>query len=123
LIDGRHSAEEAEAGRLGGSLAPPLLSRRLWRSQCPREEDEMPELDFPGPSSAFRGDKKPRAGSFYLEPRPKKGECLPRELNLEDMAYTGYWRCHGPCYHVQPEEMGEMCQKCERKMEWEKGVR
>jgi hypothetical protein len=83
------------------------------------DKEEFPEFDFPGPSAAFRGERKARE-SFYM--RPRKEECVPRELSLEDMAYTGYWRCKSPCYHVQPEQAGEMCGKCGHKMIWEAAV-
>lgn len=109
-------------GRGRKARREPRPANTFVAKSCPQDDDRFEELDFPGPSAAYRGEgKRPRVGSFYLD-RPKKSECVPAELNLEEMAYTGYWRCLSPCHHIQPFEQGECCEKCSRKMNWEGAV-
>lgn len=110
MIDGGNHPKRRQTAARKGS----------WVSRSvPEPEQDFEEWDFPGPSAAVRTPPKRERSLFY---RPKKEECVPPGLSLEAMAYAGYWKCASPCHHIQPEEQGEQCGKCGRRMGWEKGI-
>lgn len=109
LEQGAGSEERGECRKLKAKGA------KKERKAEPEPEAEGWEEYMPGPSSSASGVYRERA-------HIPKAERVPAAMSLVEMAYTGYWKCKSPCYHIQAESAGSACLNCGREMVWEPAV-